>query len=268
MGNELSQHVEHAQKTGILQLRNFKLVKVPNEILPITHLLRNLDLSSNRLEQLPPELFKKMQLLKNLNLSANRLQSLPNEISLLLKLETLNLSENMLSRVPLTLNQLKNLKQINLSKNNLTQIPKELCEIEKLDHLDLSLNKIERVDDYVEKLNAIELNLNENRIKSISEMLAKCPRLKVVRLEQNLLELRAIPAKLLAESNVSLLNFEGNLFTQKQFEQAEGFEKVIRILFLKLEIGLCHNFVFLFGLNSIWKGIRQLGENSIKRIKL
>jgi hypothetical protein len=28
MGNELSQHVDQAQKTGILQLRNFKLDKV------------------------------------------------------------------------------------------------------------------------------------------------------------------------------------------------------------------------------------------------
>lgn len=28
MGNELSQHVEQAQKTGVLQLRNFKLTKV------------------------------------------------------------------------------------------------------------------------------------------------------------------------------------------------------------------------------------------------
>ena len=28
MGNEMSQHIEHAQKTGVLQLRNFKLTKV------------------------------------------------------------------------------------------------------------------------------------------------------------------------------------------------------------------------------------------------
>lgn len=28
MGNELSRHIDQAQKTGILQLRNFKLTKV------------------------------------------------------------------------------------------------------------------------------------------------------------------------------------------------------------------------------------------------
>ncbi len=28
MGNELSKHIEHAQKSGVLQLRNFKLNKV------------------------------------------------------------------------------------------------------------------------------------------------------------------------------------------------------------------------------------------------
>jgi hypothetical protein len=28
MGNELSQHIDQSQKTGVLQLRNFKLTKV------------------------------------------------------------------------------------------------------------------------------------------------------------------------------------------------------------------------------------------------
>jgi len=28
MGNELGQHIEQSQKTGVLQLRNFKLAKV------------------------------------------------------------------------------------------------------------------------------------------------------------------------------------------------------------------------------------------------
>ena len=73
MGNELSQHLEQSKKTGILQLRNFKLAKVPPEVFPITQFLRNLDLSTNKLISLPPELFINTKSLKNLNLSQNKL---------------------------------------------------------------------------------------------------------------------------------------------------------------------------------------------------
>lgn len=142
-------------------------------------------------------------------------------------METLNLSQNLITQIPRSINQLKNLKQINLSSNNLNVLPKELCEITQLDFLDLSLNMIEKIDDYIKDLNCIEVNLNENRIKSISDSIAKCPRLKVIRVEQNLLEIKSIPVSLLQNSQVSLINFDGNLFNQKQFEQIEGYEKVI-----------------------------------------
>ena len=152
---------------------------------------------------------------------------LPQEIAFLVKLETLNLNENMLRQIPPTIGQLKNLKTINLSKNNIVVIPKEICELKQLDFLDLSMNKIESLEGNLENLSAIELNLNENRLKSISSSVTKCPRLKVLRLEQNLLELKAIPVDLMLHSKVSLLAIDGNLFTQKQFEQIEGYEKVI-----------------------------------------
>ena len=102
-----------------------------------------------------------------------------------------------------------------------------MCQITQLDHIDLSLNQIEVISDAVETLNCIEINLNENRIKIISDKLAKCPRLKVVRLEQNVLEINAIPKSLLTESKVSSLHLEGNLFTPKQFESLEGYDKYL-----------------------------------------
>ncbi len=144
----------------------------------------------------------------------------------MVKLENLNISENLLQQVPPSIIQLKNLKTINLSHNNLTQFPKELCQIEKLDSLDISSNKITQISDYIEALNCIELNLNENRIKIISERIAICPRLKVLRLEQNCLELKAIPCDLLRKSNVALIATDGNLFTIKQFENLDGYDKV------------------------------------------
>ena len=129
------------------------------------------------------------------------------------------------------MNQLKNLKQINLSKNSLRQIPKSLCELKQTDHIDLSTNKIDKIDDYIGESSCIELNLNENQIRVISANIAKCARLKVLRLEQNVLEISAIPVPLLAESNVSLIAYEGNLFNNKQFEQLQGYDKVTFLLF-------------------------------------
>lgn len=225
MGNEMGKHVENSQKTGILQLRDFKLSSIPPEILPVAKFLRNLDLSNNKLKEIPTGLFAKLQILKTLNFSSNRLESLPNEISAMIRLETLNLSENLLQQVPPSIIQLKNLKTINLSKNSLRSIPRELCQIEKLDSLDLSSNRITKIEDYIETLNCIELNLNENRISAISVDVARCPRLKVLRVEQNCLELRAIPGDLMTNSNVALLAYEGNLFTQKQFALMDGYDQ-------------------------------------------
>ena len=73
MGNELGQHLDQSKKTGVLTLRNFKLVKVPPEVYAITQFLRNIDLSINKLASIPPELFINTKSLKTLNLSQNRL---------------------------------------------------------------------------------------------------------------------------------------------------------------------------------------------------
>ena len=73
MGNELSQHIDNSQKTGVLQLRSFKLAKVPVEVEQVGQFLRNLDLSNNRIQILPATLFLKMNSLKTLNLSANKI---------------------------------------------------------------------------------------------------------------------------------------------------------------------------------------------------
>jgi Leucine-rich repeat (LRR) protein len=143
----------------------------------------------------------------------------------MLKLENLNLNENFLTSIPSTITKLKNLKKIYLSKNKFNKIPLELCQLKLLDHLDLSSNRIESIDDTIVTFDCIELNLNENQIKKISDNISKCQRLKVLRLEQNLLEPSSIPTCLLAESNVSLLALDGNLFTQKQLQEIEGYDK-------------------------------------------
>ena len=60
----------------------------------------------------------------------------------------------------------------------------------------------------------------------MSEELAKCERLKILRLESNCLSLDDFPARLLSDSPVSLLALDGNVFEVKQLTELEGYDKV------------------------------------------
>lgn len=53
-----------------------------------------------------------------------------------------------------------------------------------------------------------------------------CPHLKVLRLEENCLELTSIPLAILRDSQVSLFSVEGNLFEVKKLRDLEGYDKV------------------------------------------
>ncbi|KAH7939899.1 hypothetical protein HPB52_018881 [Rhipicephalus sanguineus] len=192
MGNSLKPHIQNAGKTGVCTLPNSNL--------------------------------KEFEQLKHLTLTNNRIAFLPDSLCKLKKLETLSLGSNHLSRLPETLSQLSNLRNVNLSDNRLAAFPHCFCGLKHLDVLDLSRNRISEVPDFVGDLHATELNLNQNQVSMISESIANCPRLKVLRLEENCLQINSIPTQLLSSSNVSLLAVEGNLFELKDFQEKEGYE--------------------------------------------
>ena len=60
----------------------------------------------------------------------------------------------------------------------------------------------------------------------MSECVAECPRLKVLRLEENCLEITALSPKIMKASQISLLAVDGNVFDMKQFHGLEGYEEV------------------------------------------
>ena len=64
------------------------------------------------------------------------------------------------------------------------------------------------------------------QVRRLSDEVAKCPRLKVLRLEENCLELSAFSPAILRDSNISLLALDGNLFDTKQFRDLEGYDQV------------------------------------------
>lgn len=223
MGNSLKPHIQNAGKTGVCTLPNSNLKEFPRELYLIEGVLRTVDLSGNKLSSIPAAI-SKFEQLKHLTLTNNRIAFLPDSLCKLKKLETLSLGSNHLSRLPETLSQLSNLRNVNLSDNRLAAFPHCFCGLKHLDVLDLSRNRISEVPDFVGDLHATELNLNQNQVSMISESIANCPRLKVLRLEENCLQINSIPTQLLSSSNVSLLAVEGNLFELKDFQEKEGYE--------------------------------------------
>ncbi|XP_003962849.1 leucine-rich repeat-containing protein 57 [Takifugu rubripes] len=225
MGNSaLKSHLETSQKTGVFQLTEKGLLEFPEELQRLTANLRTVDLSGNKIEVLPAAVGKFLQL-KTLTLNNNRLTCLPSEISQLKKLETLSLNGNRIQMLPPSLGQLKALRTLCLSGNHISEFPTGLGSLRNLDLLDLSRNKIQNVPLEVSELQTIEINLNQNQISILSPEVSKCPRLKVLRLEENCLELSSIPLSILKDSQVSLFSVEGNLFEVKNLRDLDGYDQ-------------------------------------------
>ncbi|XP_064623503.1 leucine-rich repeat-containing protein 57-like [Lineus longissimus] len=224
MGNTIKPHIERAEKSGACQLCGMGITEFPMELKRLTKNLRTLDLSDNKLPLLPPDIGQ-FTMLKSLTLTSNRLTALPEDIGKLKKLETLLLATNRIPRLPATICNLSSLRTVNLSKNGIREFPAELCGLKNLDSIDLSHNNIVVIPDGVRGLQAVELNVNQNQINTISEAISECPRLKVLRLEENCVEIGAFTPKIMKQSTISLLAIEGNLFDTKAFHQLEGYDE-------------------------------------------
>lgn len=151
--------------------------------------------------------------------------SLPEALGKCIKLETLNAMNNVISFVPLCYENLKNLKQIQLSNNQIAEFPSMFAGLKHLDMLDLSRNKITAVPAAAKGLACTELNLNQNQISSLAEEVADCPKLKTLRLEENCLQITAIPTRILKQSVISNILVDGNLFSNKQFTELDGYNE-------------------------------------------
>jgi hypothetical protein len=71
------------------------------------------------------------------------------------------------------------------------------------------------------------LNLNENRLHVLNDRLAQCARLRILRVEENCLAKEQFSPVLLANSQLTLIAYAGNLFQDKDFQLLPGFEVVV-----------------------------------------
>lgn len=227
MGNSTAkQHYETAKKTGTLNLCNGSLDEFPAKLKELCPTLRHLNLSKNKFQALPSHIGTFTNL-KSLRVDNNRLTSLPEDIGKLTKLENLSVASNRIVTLPAALSLLVNLKEINLQDNRITVFPKALCELKHLTSVDLSRNKITELPAEIGDIKVTDLNLNENQINYIPPEIAKAPKLKILKLDENCLTLKSIPKVLLSESKVSSLFVAGNQFDMKDLEHVDGYDDYI-----------------------------------------
>lgn len=226
MGNasSLKHHIETAEKTGVIQLSKSNLRDIPKDLLQISQQIRTLDLNTNRLQRLSDSI-SSFKNLKILNLNHNKLKFVSAHLGQLEKLESLLLEDNLLETLPNELGRLSNLKTLNLSRNSFRTFPLPVCSLKSLELLDLSHNEIESIPDEVGASQASEINLNNNKLKKLNDSLTKCAKLKILRLDNNQVELAAFTKPILTESKICLLSVENNPFTLKQLQDKDGFEE-------------------------------------------
>lgn len=126
------------------------------------------------------------------------------------------------------MSSLPHLTTLDVSHNRLTAFPQSCCSLPRLSYLNASHNSLQALpeDGGLEKLNALEINLSGNSLTSLPGALSRCRNLRVLRLEENCLQVAGLPPEMFGESNISLLCLEGNLIQMKELQQVPGYEQV------------------------------------------
>ena len=104
------------------------------------------------------------------------------------------------------------LREVHLASNQLPNFPLAFCALPNLNLLDLSNNLITTIPPEISSLQALELNLNNNKVIAaelfnvrngnfqiwgIHRDISRCPNLQILRLEDNCLTLETLPTSIL-----------------------------------------------------------------------
>ncbi|KAI9164961.1 hypothetical protein LWI28_005104 [Acer negundo] len=184
--------------------------------------LEELDLSSNRLSVLPdtigslvslkklivetndieeiPHAIGQCASLRELRADYNRIKALPEAVGKLPSLEVLSVRYNNIKQLPTTMASLSNLKELDVSFNELESVPESLCFATTLVKMNIGNNfadmrSLPRSIGNLEMLE--ELDISNNQIRFLPDSFRMLTRLRVLRAEENPLE---VPPRQIAQN--------------------------------------------------------------------
>ncbi|XP_047075016.1 plant intracellular Ras-group-related LRR protein 4-like [Lolium rigidum] len=166
-----------------------RIVSLPDSIGSLTR-LKKLLVETNDLDELPYTIGQCVSLVE-LNAGYNHLKALPEAVGKLESLEILAVRYNNIRSLPTTMATLTNLKELDASFNELESIPENFCFATSLVKLNVGNNfadmqSLPRSIGNFELLE--ELDISNNQIKVLPDSFRTLKRLRVLRAEENPLQ--------------------------------------------------------------------------------
>ncbi|XP_028795252.1 plant intracellular Ras-group-related LRR protein 4 [Neltuma alba] len=198
-----------------LDLSSNQLSALPDSIASLIN-LKKLNAETNDLEELPHSIGQ-CSSLTELRVDYNRLKALPEAVGKIQSLEILSVRYNNIKQLPTTMSSLTNLKELDVSFNELESVPESLCFATSLVKINIGnnfadLRSIPRSIGNLEMLE--ELDISNNQIRVLPDSFKMLTKLRVLRVEENPLE---VPPRHIAEMGArAVVQFMAELVEKRE----------------------------------------------------
>ncbi|KAF7829077.1 plant intracellular Ras-group-related LRR protein 4-like [Senna tora] len=198
-----------------LDLSSNQLSVLPDSIASLVS-LKKLNVETNDLEELPHSIGQCSSLIE-LRADYNRLKALPEAVGKIQSLEILSVRYNNVKQLPTTMSSLTNLKELDVSFNELESVPESLCFATSLVKINIGnnfadLRSLPRSIGNLEMLE--ELDISNNQIRVLPDSFRMLTRLRILRVEENPLE---VPPRQIAEMGAqAVVQFMAELVEKRE----------------------------------------------------
>ncbi|KAK7262784.1 hypothetical protein RJT34_30364 [Clitoria ternatea] len=216
-GNQLSSlpaSISKLEHLELLDLSSNQLSVLPDSLGSLVS-LKILNVETNDIEEIPHSIGR-CGSLRELCADYNRLKALPEAVGKIQSLEILSVRYNNIKQLPTTMSSLTNLKELNVSFNELEYVPESLCFATSLVKMNIGNNfadmrSLPRSIGNLEMLE--ELDISNNQIRFLPDSFRMLTKLRVLRAEENPLE---VPPRHIAEKGAqAVVQYMAELYEKK-----------------------------------------------------
>ncbi|XP_050366619.1 plant intracellular Ras-group-related LRR protein 4-like [Argentina anserina] len=180
-----------------LDLSSNRLAVLPDTVGSLAS-LKILNVETNEIDEIPHSIGHCTKL-RELRADYNKLKALPEAVGKIETLEILSVRYNNIKQLPTTMSSLLSLRELNVSFNELESVPESLCFATSLVKMNVGNNfadmrSLPRSIGNLEMLE--ELDISNNQIRVLPDSFRMLTRLRVLRVEENPLE---VPPRSIAE---------------------------------------------------------------------